>query len=108
MVLQETTDAPVWGLDVPGRTVTVTLGKVKEKAKVGREGHWRVDLRKLVAPGPYTLTVADGQDTDSFDNVAVGEVWICSGQSDMELQVTPPMVANKAGLPLGTFSVGER
>ncbi len=59
----------------------------KETATAAR-GQWRVTLKPLPAGGPYTLTIS-GENTVAVKNVLVGEVWLCSGQSNMEKQVGP-------------------
>lgn len=98
MVFQRGLPAPVWGKADPGETVTVTLkGAGKPDAPdplmrasevrtarttAGADGRWMVRLRKLPAGGPYRMTVA-GKNTVVFENAAVGEVWVCSGQSNM-------------------------
>ena len=88
MVIQQQADAPIWGKAKPGRTVTVTAswdGKVVTTV-ADAEGRWRTALRTPSAGGPYSITVSDGQKV-VLDNVMVGEVWLCSGQSNMEMPV---------------------
>jgi sialate O-acetylesterase len=87
MVLQEGKTLPVWGTADPGETVTVTVGTEKAQAKADDKGNWRVELAPL--PGgatPVTVTVK-GKNTVTFSDVLIGEVWICSGQSNMEFGV---------------------
>ncbi len=88
-VLQQQTDAPVWGWGEPGRTVTVSGSWSKEKVKttVEADGSWRVNLPTGAAGTGYTLTVKSGKETLTVQDVALGEVWICSGQSNMEMPV---------------------
>ena len=87
MVLQGGAKLPVWGTAVPGETVTVTLGPDSAKATADASGKWRVDLNPLpVATPALTMTVA-GSNTLTFQDVLVGEVWLLSGQSNMELPV---------------------
>ena len=84
MVLQQDSKLPVWGWADPGETVTVTLGKSTAKAVAGADGKWRVNLPQIPASStPLTLMVA-GKNTLQFEDVLVGDVWICSGQSNME------------------------
>ncbi|MDB6111192.1 MAG: Sialic acid-specific 9-O-acetylesterase [Pedosphaera sp.] len=82
MVLQQQAKVPVWGWADEGEEVVVTFRgqKVKTKAKDGR---WMVKLSALKAGGPDALTVA-GKNSLTLNDVLVGEVWICSGQSNME------------------------
>ena len=86
MVLQQGMEIPVWGWASPGEKVTVTLGKVSVSVKTGKEGKWQVKLPVMNYGGPYTLTVK-GKNQIKFENVMIGEVWICSGQSNMEFQL---------------------
>lgn len=87
MVVQRNQPIPVWGWATPGREVTATLGDRTASAAAGEDGAWRVDLDALEAGGPMALTVTDGQETLTRDDVLVGEVWLCSGQSNMEWQL---------------------
>ena len=83
MVLQRNVAVPVWGWADPGDSITVSFLDQKKTAKAGADGKWTVKLDKLTAGGPHDLTVT-GKTAVSFKNVLVGEVWICSGQSNME------------------------
>ena len=83
MVLQEGMTIPVWGRAAPGETVTVTIGSVTQKATADASGKWRVDLPSQPTNAtPVTLTVT-GKNTLTFSDVLIGEVWLCSGQSNM-------------------------
>jgi len=87
MVLQRNKQIPVWGWASPGEEVTVQFNKQEDKkVKADNTGHWMVMLAPEKAGGPYTLTVKGGN-TATYNNVLVGEVWICSGQSNMEFQL---------------------
>jgi sialate O-acetylesterase len=88
MVLQQGRRTPVWGWATPGEQVAVTLGRQTVHTRAGSDGAWRVALRNLKAGGPYTLTVA-GANTLTIPDVLVGEVWVCSGQSNMQMLVAP-------------------
>ena len=83
MVLQQNTKVPVWGTADDGEEVTVALQGQTVKAKAGREGKWVVVLERLKAGGPYEMTIS-GKNKIQYKNVLVGEVWVCSGQSNME------------------------
>jgi sialate O-acetylesterase len=83
MVLQDQIPIPVWGTADPGEAVTVTLGGTSAKATAGGDGKWEVKLPPMPASaGAVTVTVA-GKNTLSFQDVLIGEVWVCSGQSNM-------------------------
>ena len=86
MVLQRGEAVPIWGWDDPGTNVTVTIGETKVTATADDKGKWIVRLPAMTAGGPHTMTVA-GTDTVTVANILVGEVWLCSGQSNMEWSV---------------------
>jgi sialate O-acetylesterase len=87
MVLQQGITLPVWGWAKPGEKVTVTLDKNVVSARTSKDGKWRVNLPKMNYGGPYSLTVK-GKNLISISNVMIGEVWVCSGQSNMEFKVS--------------------
>jgi sialate O-acetylesterase len=82
MVLQRERPIPLWGTCDPNDEVTVTLGDAKASTKADASGKWTVRLPALPAGGPYTLTVKS-KNPFTFKNVMIGEVWVCSGQSNM-------------------------
>ena len=84
MVLEDQLPVPVWGTADPGEAVTVTLGGESTKATAGSDGKWEVKLPAMPpSPNPVTMTVT-GKNTLTFQDVLIGEVWVCSGQSNME------------------------
>ena len=90
MVLQRETEAPVWGWAQPGAKVTVTpsWNKVKYSCTADGDGRWSVDVATPYAGGPYSLTISTrGEERIVLDDVLSGEVWICTGQSNMEMPV---------------------
>jgi sialate O-acetylesterase len=86
MVLQQGGAIPVWGQAEAGEEVTVTLGQNTAKTTADAQGNWRVSLPESGVARGLTLSVA-GRNTVTFDDVAVGEVWLASGQSNMEMGV---------------------
>lgn len=86
MVLQRGFADPVWGWTTPGTAVTVRVAGKGAKGITGADGKWTVKLPPLPAGGPYTLTVT-GPQTVTLNNVLVGDVWLCSGQSNMSYQM---------------------
>ncbi|HUU09711.1 MAG TPA: sialate O-acetylesterase [Phycisphaerae bacterium] len=86
MVLQQGGDLPIWGWADAGEDVTVSLGGQKVAAKAGADGRWQVRLKPLKAGGPLKMTVA-GKNTLKVADILVGEVWVCSGQSNMQMSV---------------------
>ena len=83
-VLQRDLPIPVWGSGTNGEKVTVTLGDQKGETTVA-DGKWRVNLKSLPAGGPHTLSIAGDKDKLEIKNVLVGDVWLCGGQSNMEM-----------------------
>ncbi len=86
MVLQRDQKDKVWGWAEPGEEVTVQIAGQSKTAKAGEDGAWQVSLDPLPAGGPHEMTVK-GKNTIKFEDVLVGEVWICSGQSNMQWSV---------------------
>lgn len=84
MVLQQGRKVPVWGKAAPGEKVTVSFAGRKASAAAGADGRWRVDLPPLEADAAGRDFTVEGSGTIVFKNVVVGEVWFCSGQSNME------------------------
>ncbi len=86
MVLQQGMQNPVWGWGDAGEKVTVTVDGQSVSATAGDDGAWRVKLPELKVGGPYAITVS-GSSSIKLENVLVGEVWLCSGQSNMQWAV---------------------
>ncbi|MBI5463695.1 MAG: glycosyl hydrolase family 2, partial [Ignavibacteriales bacterium] len=86
LVLQQQCDAPIWGTGKPGSTVTVN-GSWGSSASctVGPNGEWKADLATPAAGGPYSVTVTQDSRAITLNDVLIGEVWLCSGQSNMEM-----------------------
>ena len=87
MVLQQQTDARLWGWDKPGTRVSVTVSWNEETytATTGRDGKWMVKVPTPKASyTPLSITFDDGEPT-TISNVLSGEVWVCAGQSNMEM-----------------------
>ena len=86
MVLQQGTKVTIWGAAEPGERVTVTLKDQEASAVADADGQWKVRMGPLSAGGPFTLTIK-GKNTLTVHDVLVGEVWVCSGQSNMGMTV---------------------
>jgi sialate O-acetylesterase len=83
MVLQQKQSNPIWGWDTPGTTVIVTFAGQSYSATAGSDGKWTVKLAPLPADAkPQTLTI-QGSSRQEIQDVLIGEVWMCSGQSNM-------------------------
>lgn len=88
MVLQQESKLPIWGSADPGENVTVALGRNTGKATADAAGQWRVDLAPV--PGgttPQILTVT-GKNTLTFQDVLIGDVWLATGQSNMQYGIS--------------------
>ena len=94
MLLQQPV-AAVWGKADPGEQVIVKLGTATAKATADKDGKWRVKLDGLKSGVVGEMTIA-GKNTLTIQNVAVGDVWVCSGQSNMEMMVTKTAWSNGA------------
>ena len=87
MVLQRGQANPVWGWAAPGEKISVTFAGQKHTATAGKDGAWRVKLQPLKANAKgQTLTIQGSNKLELID-VLVGEVWVCSGQSNMAWSV---------------------
>lgn len=84
MVLQRDQPVPVWGAASAGEEVVVAVAGREAKAVADASGAWKATLPALAAGGPFTLKITSGSGALQFTNVAVGEVWLASGQSNME------------------------
>jgi len=85
MVLLRAAKVPVWGWAAPGEQVTVQIGGQSRTATAASDGAWRVDLDLAKAAAtPTTLSVRGAGDAITVDDVLVGEVWLASGQSNMQ------------------------
>lgn len=87
MVLQRDCPLEVRGTANAGEEVTISIAGQKQRAKTGSDGQWCVRLKPMQAGGPHTLAVSAGKTRLHFSNVLVGEVWLCSGQSNMEFML---------------------
>jgi len=105
-VLQQGKKVPVWGWANPGDKVEVDFKGSKAEATADADGRWQADLPALAASSdPAELTIKCGSQTKTLHNVVVGEVWFCSGQSNMEFRVdqvdnADKEIADAANYPL--------
>nr|WP_314526616.1 sialate O-acetylesterase [uncultured Brevundimonas sp.] len=86
-VLQRGRPITVWGRAAPGAAVSVSLDQVQVQTTADASGAWRAALPTLTAGGPYVLAARSGGAAQSVSDVMVGDVWLCSGQSNMEFAV---------------------
>jgi sialate O-acetylesterase len=86
-VLQRGQTIPVWGTANPREKVTVTLGGATATATADKAGQWRVDLPAMQAGGPHVLAASSSSGQATANDILIGDVWLCSGQSNMEYPV---------------------
>jgi len=104
-VLQRDRPIPVYGKASPGAAVTVRLGTATAGAKAGSDGRWRATLPALPAGGPYVLEArSDGGADQKVADVLVGDVFLCTGQSNMQLAVR---AAGNAQFEMRTATDGQ-
>ncbi len=89
MVLQREIKIPIWGWADVGEKVSVNFLGSKYQTKTGKDGKWKLELKAVPAGGPYEMII-QGKNTISLRNILIGDVWIASGQSNMEW----PLIAN--------------
>lgn len=88
MVIQRDQPVKVWGWATAGSEIEVSIGEEKRSAEANDSGRWSTSLSALPAGGPHTLTVTGDGGSVSIKDVLVGEVWLCSGQSNMAMTVS--------------------
>ena len=98
LVLQREMAIPVWGTAAPGAEVTANLAGQSAVAKAGDDGYWKLELPKLTAGGPYQLEISTRTAKRLYQDVLVGEVWLCSGQSNMDFTLAKTTKHSFAGV----------
>ncbi len=119
MVLQQQTDAAIWGKASPSKNVSVKTswdGK-SYSTRADNNGNWKLKVKTPKAGGPYSITISDGKEL-KLNDVLIGEVWVCSGQSNMEMPVkgfrnqpvigSNEAIANSANESIRLFSVTRK
>jgi sialate O-acetylesterase len=87
MVLQQKMALPIWGTADAGEAVTVSIGDNTASATAGADGKWSIKLKPMTAGGPHELVVK-GKNEIKLTDILIGEVWVASGQSNMEWPVS--------------------
>lgn len=95
MVLQRNRPLTIEGTANAGEKVTVCIDGQQHTATTGYNGKWSVTLHPIKAGNNYELTVSTHKQKQTFHHVAAGEVWLCSGQSNMEFQLSQAITADK-------------
>ncbi len=86
MVIQRSQPVPVWGWSSPNEKVVVKFNQQQKEGTADRNGKWRITLDPEPAGGPFELII-NGKNSIIYHDVLVGEVWLCSGQSNMEFEL---------------------
>jgi len=112
MVLQREMSVPIWGKGAPNQAIEIEFNGQKVKGVVDPAGKWQVNLQPLKAGGPHKLTVTSGHEQLKFKDILVGEVWICSGQSNMQMGYGPvkdlkDAIVESASLPIRSLAVEQ-
>jgi sialate O-acetylesterase len=94
VVLQRDRPIDVWGQAKPAEEVTVTLSGATRSTRADANGRWQLAMPELPAGGPHTLTARTATQLQNADDVLVGDVWLCSGQSNMEWAVRSSLNAD--------------
>lgn len=87
MVLQQGINTPVWGTAKPGQDLRISFAGNSYEAKVNQDGKWLIKMPKIKAGGPLKMVVSTLEDSLVFIDVMVGEVWLASGQSNMQMKM---------------------
>lgn len=87
MMLQQQSNAPIWGWADKNQKIKIKTSWDSKtyQVKADEAGKWKIALKTPVAGGPYEISVSDGKENKSIKNILIGEVWLCSGQSNMEM-----------------------
>src|SRR5205823_4242862 len=94
MVLQQKAKVKIWGTADPAEKVAVDFRGKSAESTADDKGNWSVSLESGAAGGPFPMTI-QGKNKIEYKNVAVGEVWVCSGQSNMQWPVSAGNQADK-------------
>ena len=87
MVIQRDAPVKVWGWGDKGELVTVIFNGQNLRTRTNNDGYWELQLKEMPFGGPYEMTVSGKSNEIKIKNILIGDVWVCSGQSNMEFQV---------------------
>ncbi|WP_335965798.1 sialate O-acetylesterase [Galbibacter sp. PAP.153] len=102
MVLQRDIPITVWGWASAEENITILFKGKTYHTKAGQNGNWEVDLEAGKAGGPYTMRIS-GSNTIEVNNILVGDVWVCSGQSNMEIPMSRVKPLYEAEIPKANY-----
>jgi len=87
MVIQRNHKINIWGSNNEMKTVSILFNNKSYKTKTDSKGDWKIDLPEMKEGGPYEMTIKSGKESIIISDILIGDVWICSGQSNMEWPV---------------------
>lgn len=101
MVLQQRSEVAIWGWAGPGEKIFIkgSWSNAADSVITSSGARWATKIKTPAAGGPYTLTISGGRERLVFKNVLIGEVWVCSGQSNMEMTMNWGELDTRAALP---------
>jgi len=113
MVLQRNQPLTIWGSDIKSSKVTVDFNGQEVTTRTDEYGDWKVILRPMEAGGPYEMKISSGKQQLVYNDIMMGEVWVCSGQSNMEFQLKnangfKQEQKNAAQMPIRQFHVPDK
>lgn len=103
MILQRDAKINVWGWASAGEKISISFNQKKYATKTGADGKWKIGLNAMKAGGPYDMVIA-GKNTITLHNILIGDVWFCSGQSNMVHQLNIHDVRYAADIAAANFS----
>ena len=113
MVIQRDIEVPIWGWADPGEKVVINFEHNKYETTTGSDGKWRLKLKPVKAGGPYTMTLT-GKNQLTVSDILAGDVWICSGQSNMALPMSTireryaDIISHSANPQIRQFLLGRK
>ncbi|MCH1440192.1 MAG: sialate O-acetylesterase, partial [Rubripirellula sp.] len=87
MVMQRNANIKVWGWSKPGDNITCTLASQTSRTKTSADGTWSLQFKEFPAGGPHELKIQTSEESITINDIYMGEVWLCSGQSNMAMKV---------------------
>src|SRR3546814_16306487 len=107
MVLQRDLPIHVWGWADPGEAITISFNGESYQVTADESGDWEAILRKMKAGGPYEM-VLEGTNRIALQDILIGDIWVCSGQSNMQWTVKNSNDSDEEIKKIGRASCRER
>ncbi|WP_345949805.1 sialate O-acetylesterase [Mucilaginibacter sp. PAMB04274] len=107
MVLQRNQDVYIWGWSTPEANVAIAFNGQEATAQANSKGKWVISLKPMQAGGPYVMSILSGNNHISYKDVMIGEVWICSGQSNMQFFLNQSNNYDSERKSIGEYAVRQ-